>query len=44
MEVGYKFECLWDGNFSEGLLGCGFYVVITLFSYSKISVLSATMY
>ena len=49
MEVGWKFECLRDGNFPKGLPGCGFmrYVLdpnmvcyITRGS-SKISVLSA---
>ena len=24
MEVGWKFECLRDGNFPKGLPGCGF--------------------
>ena len=24
MEVGWKFECLQDGNFSKGLPSCGF--------------------
>ena len=24
MELGYKFECLQDGNFPKGLPGCGF--------------------
>ena len=29
MEVGYKFECLQDGNFPKGLPGCGFYALCT---------------
>ena len=29
MEVGWRFDCLWDENFSKGLPGCGFNGVCT---------------
>ena len=50
MEVGQKFECLWDEDFSKGLPGCGSYEVCTpntvcyvthVVAVYKISVVSA---
>ena len=33
MEVGWKFECLPDENFSKGLSGCGFIRYVLLIYY-----------